>query len=66
MPPSPLEPESESLMTLQEVAEYLRLSEDTIYKKAQAGEIPGFKIGKQWRFRRSEIDEWLKQQARGR
>ncbi|MCA9137747.1 MAG: helix-turn-helix domain-containing protein [Planctomycetales bacterium] len=46
-------------MTLQEVAEYLRLSEDVVYPLARKGELPGFKIGKQWRFRRSEIDAWL-------
>lgn len=56
---------SESLMTLKEVAEYLRLSEDKVYKMAQAGEIPCFKIGKQWRFRRSEIDRWLRVRASG-
>lgn len=59
MPKDPLPPDDESLMTLQEVAEYLRLSEDVVYQMVRAGEIPGFKIGKQWRFRRSEIDAWL-------
>ena len=55
----PPTPNDDSLMTLQEVAEYLRLSEDVIYPLARSGELPGFKIGKQWRFRRSEIDAWL-------
>ncbi|MEZ6127171.1 MAG: helix-turn-helix domain-containing protein [Planctomycetaceae bacterium] len=56
----------ESLLTLKEVADYLRVSEDSIYKMAQAGEIPGFKIGRQWRFRRSEIHDWLHQQSNQR
>ena len=53
-----------SLMTLKEVAQYLRLSEDTVYKKANESSIPSFKIGKQWRFRRNDIDEWLERQAK--
>ncbi len=47
------------IMTLEEVARYLRLSNQTIYKMVQGGEIPGVKIGKEWRFRRSVLDEWL-------
>lgn len=47
------------IMTLEEVARYLRLSVQTVYKKAQHGEIPAAKIGKEWRFRRSILDEWL-------
>jgi len=47
------------IMTTQEVAEYLRLSEATIYKLAQSGEIPAVKVGRTWRFKRELIDEWL-------
>lgn len=47
------------IMTLEEVARYLRLSNQTIYKMVQSGEVPGVKIGKEWRFRRSVLDEWL-------
>lgn len=49
----------ERLMTLGDVAEYLRLSIHTIYKMAQAGRIPAHKVGRQWRFRREEIDKWI-------
>ena len=51
----------EKLMTLEEVAEYLRLSIHTIYKMAQRGKIPALKAGKMWRFRRQAIDKWLGQ-----
>ena len=48
-------------MTLEEVAEYLKLKPQTIYKWAQENEIPAIKIGKEWRFRKSIIDKWLDQ-----
>ena len=51
----------ETLMTLEELAEYLRLSKDTVYRMAQTGKIPASKVGAQWRFRKDEVDEWLKQ-----
>jgi len=49
----------EKLMTLEEVAEYLRLSIHTVYKMAQKGKIPALKAGKKWRFRKEDIDQWL-------
>jgi len=49
-------------MTLGEVAAYLRLSKDTVYRMAQSGKIPASKVGTQWRFRQSDVDEWLEQQ----
>jgi excisionase family DNA binding protein len=47
------------ILTLEEVAHYLRLKPQTIYKWAQEGRIPAAKLGKEWRFRRSVIDRWL-------
>ena len=47
-------------MTLPEVAEYLRLSVHTIYKRAEHGRIPALKAGAVWRFSRAEIDEWMR------
>jgi excisionase family DNA binding protein len=47
------------ILTIEEVAEYLRLTPQTIYKWAQEGRIPAAKLGKEWRFRRSLIDRWL-------
>lgn len=49
----------DSLMTIDEVASYLRLSKDTVYRMVQKGRIPASKVGMQWRFRRSDVDLWL-------
>ena len=53
------------LLTLEEVAQYLRLKPQTIYKWAQEKRIPAAKLGKEWRFRRSIIDRWLDEQMLG-
>ena len=50
------------IMTLEEVALYLRLKPQTIYKWAQEKRIPAVKLGKEWRFRRSILDRWLDEQ----
>lgn len=47
------------IMTLEEVATYLRLKPQTIYTWAQEKKIPAAKLGKEWRFRKSLIDEWF-------
>jgi excisionase family DNA binding protein len=47
------------IMTLKEVAEYVRLSEKAVSKFAQKGEIPALKVGRHWRFDRAAIDAWL-------
>ena len=44
------------IMTIREVADYLKITEKTAYRLATAGDLPGFKVGGSWRFRRSEID----------
>lgn len=49
------------IMTLEEVAAYLRLKPQTIYTWAQEKKIPAAKLGKEWRFRKSIIDEWFLQ-----
>lgn len=54
--------ENEQLMSLSQVAEYLQVAERTVYLWAQAGDIPSFKLGNLWRFRRTEIEEWIEQQ----
>jgi len=50
------------ILTIREVADYLRLAEKTVYRYAPEGKIPGFKVGGAWRFRKSEIDKWIKKQ----
>ena len=47
------------IMTLEEVAAYLKLKPQTIYTWAQTGKIPAAKIGKEWRFKKSIIDTWF-------
>ena len=51
-------PEGE-ILTLDEVAAYLKAGKRTVYRLAANGEIPAFKLGGTWRFRRSELDSWI-------
>ncbi len=51
------------IMTVEEVAGYLRLSTATIYKLAQGNKIPAKKIGRTWRFSRQLVDAWVREQA---
>lgn len=50
---------TETVLTLRDVADLLKLSEKSIYRRAQRGEIPAFKVGGTWRFRRGDIDSWI-------
>ena len=50
-------------LTIREVAELLRIGEKTAYTLVQTGELPGFKAGGQWRFRRSDLDAWIEAQT---
>jgi excisionase family DNA binding protein len=51
--------EQQTIMTVREVAKYLRMHEMTIYRMARQGEIPAYKVGNRWRFNRQRIEEWL-------
>jgi excisionase family DNA binding protein len=57
-----METPDHEILTLEEVAHYLRLKPQTIYKWAQERRIPAVKLGKEWRFRRSILDRWLDEQ----
>jgi excisionase family DNA binding protein len=50
------------ILTVRELAEYLKLSRAKIYQMAREGELPGTKLGTHWRFRRDLIDLWLEEQ----
>jgi len=50
----------ERWLTLEQIAEYLQMSTSSIYKMAQKGKIPAYKVGRQWRFNKEEIDMWVK------
>jgi excisionase family DNA binding protein len=52
---------NDEILTLEEVAAYLRLKPQTIYTWAQEKKIPAAKLGKEWRFKKSIIDEWYLQ-----
>jgi len=54
------------ILTLPELAKYLKTSRDNIYRKAQNGTIPAIKFGKEWRFPKDIIDEWLRKEANSR
>ena len=49
----------DEIMTVEEVAKYLKMKPQTVYKWAQEGKLPGAKLGKEWRFRRRILDEWI-------
>ena len=51
---------SDAIMTLADVAKYLRVGERTVLKMVHNGELPGARIGNQWRFMSSMVDEWLR------
>lgn len=51
----------DKIMTIEEVARYLKMKPQTIYTWAQKGKIPAAKIGKEWRFRKDLLDEWFNQ-----
>ena len=51
------------VMNVDEVARYLRVVPDTIYRKARRGEIPAVKMGKVWRFPKDTLDKWLNDSA---
>ena len=56
------EPTSD-IFTIGEVAAYLKLPVSTVYRLAERREIPGHKVGRQWRFQRPVIDEWLRKRS---
>ncbi len=49
----------DEILTLDEVAAYLKAGKRTVYRLAQQGDIPAFKLGGTWRFRRTELDRWI-------
>ncbi len=54
-----------NIVKAKELSHYLKLSESTIYKLAMDGELPGFKIGKSWRFDMDEINKQINKAKRG-
>lgn len=50
---------TDEILTIKEIAEYLKVAEKTIYRLAGSKKLPGFKVGGIWRFRKSEVDRWI-------
>ena len=57
-------PMTDEILTLPEVAQLLKVAEKTVYTMAQKGELPAFKVGGQWRFRRVDLDAWIDAKTR--
>ncbi|MBX7482085.1 helix-turn-helix domain-containing protein [Qipengyuania qiaonensis] len=56
----------EEILTVRDVAEFLKVTERTIYRLATEGKIPSFKVGGSWRFQRSDLIRWMNEQAERR
>jgi excisionase family DNA binding protein len=54
---------TDDILTIKELAEYLKLNEKTAYRLVSEGKIPGFKVGGSWRFQRAEIQNWIKSKS---
>jgi len=53
---------SDEIMTLKEIANYLKLAEKTAYRLAAEGKLPGFRVGGSWRFKRDDVLQWIEEQ----
>ena len=54
-----MDAKSGDVLTIEELATYLKISKSTLYKLVREGRIPSQKVGKHWRFRKDAIDHWL-------
>jgi excisionase family DNA binding protein len=55
----------EDILTIREVADYLKVTQRTLYRLVQEGALPAFKVGNSWRFRREDLERWISEQSRG-
>tara|TARA_R110001592_G_scaffold356543_2_gene658676 strand:+ start:45287 stop:45463 length:177 start_codon:yes stop_codon:yes gene_type:complete len=55
---------TDEILTLKEVAEYLKLAEKTAYRLAAEGKLPGFKVGGSWRFKQQDVATWIEDQKK--
>ncbi|MCO6436681.1 MAG: helix-turn-helix domain-containing protein [Phycisphaerae bacterium] len=58
--------EPSDILTIEQLAEYLKISRSTLYKLVGDGKLPGQKVGKRWRFHKAAIDQWLGERANGK
>jgi len=59
----PVNPSEGQILAIKEVAEYLKVTDRTIYRLAGAKKMLAFKVGGTWRFSRADIDEWIRRQS---
>lgn len=52
----------DEILTLKDVANYLKLAEKTAYRLASEGKLPGFKVGGSWRFKQEDVQYWIEEQ----
>lgn len=54
----------DEILTIREVADYLKVTERTLYRLVQEDSIPAVKVGNSWRFRRQDLERWITKQSR--
>lgn len=55
----PMSDQPDEILTIDEVAAFLKAGKRTVYRLAANGKLPAFKLGGTWRFRRSDLDKWI-------
>jgi excisionase family DNA binding protein len=56
----------DTILTIKDVAAYLKVNERTVYRLAASGNIPAFKVGGSWRFRKDALEQWISEQSNQR
>lgn len=54
--------QTDSVLTIDELASYLKIAKSTLYKLSQEGKVPGQKVGRHWRYHKEAVDGWLMNQ----
>ena len=57
---------TEEILSAEEVYKYLKIPRSTLYKLARDKEIPAFKVGRHWRFKKEKLETWLEKQENAR
>ncbi len=56
--------ELREVMDIRQAADYLGISQDSLYRYAATGKLPAFRFGNRWRFRKARLDQWMDEQAK--
>jgi excisionase family DNA binding protein len=60
---SGIAPMGDQILTVKDVADYLKVNERTVYRMAASAKLPAFKVGASWRFKEADIEKWIKEQS---